>query len=92
MKKRLTLYAITAVMLGLLVIVVPSNITPQFSLQEQQQDDRQSSLPEDYSKNGGAINSDEILVASNNALRIIVIGLISGILGVLLFQYFSKHV
>lgn len=92
MKKRLTLYAITAVMLGLLVIVVPSTITPQFSLKEQQRDDWQLSLPEDYGKIGGAINSDEILIASNNALKIIVVGLISGIIGVLLFQYFSKRI
>lgn len=92
MKKRLTLYAITAVMLGLLVIVVPSTITPQFSLQEQQRDDSQLSLQEDYGKDGGAINSDELLVASNNALKIIVVGLVSGVIGVLLFQYFSKRV
>ncbi len=92
MKKRLTLYAITAVMLGLLVIAVPSAMTPQFSLHEQQHDDRQLSLPEDYSKNGGVINSDEILVASNNALKIIFVGLISGIIGVLMFQYFFKRV
>jgi len=91
MKKRLTLYAITAVMLGLLVIVVPSTITPQFSLQEQQED-RLLSAPEDYSKNGVTTNSDAMLVASNNALRIVVVGLVSGIITVLLFQYFSKRI
>jgi len=92
MKKRLTLYSIIAILLGLLVIVVPSSISPQFSLQEQQLDDRQLSLPEDYGKNGGVINSYEILVASNNALKIIVVGLVSAIIGVLMFQYFSKRV
>ncbi len=91
MKKRLTLYTLTAVMLGLLVIIMPSTITPQFSLQEQQED-RQLSTPEDYGKNEVTANSDAMLVASNNALRIVVVGLLSGIITVLLFQYFSKRV
>jgi hypothetical protein len=91
MKKRLSLYAITAVMLGLLVIVVPSTITPQLSLQEQQ-DDRQLSLPKDYNKNGGAVNADALFVSSSNALKIITVGLISGIIAVLLFQHFSKRI
>ena len=91
MKKRLSLYAITAVMLGLLVIVVPSTITPQFSLQEQQ-DDRQLSLPEDYNKNGGAVNAAVLFISSSNALKIITVGLMSGIIAVLLFQHFSKRI
>jgi len=91
MRKRLTLYTITAIMLGLLIIVVPSTITPQLSLQEQQ-DDRQLSLQEDYSKNGGAVNAGTLFVASSDALKIIVVGLISGIIGVLLFHYFAKRI
>lgn len=91
MRKRLTLYTITAIMLGLLIIVVPSTITPQLSLQEQQ-DDRQLSPQEDYSKNGGAVNAGALFVASSDALRIIFVGLISGIIGVLLFQYFAKRI
>lgn len=91
MRKKLTLYTITAIMLGLLIIVVPSTITPQLSLQEQQ-DDRQLSPQEDYSKNEGAVNAGALFVASSDALRIIVVGLISGIIGVLLFQYFAKRI
>ena len=78
-------------MLGLLVIVVPSTITPQFSPQEQQED-RLLSAPEDYGKNGVTANSDAMVVASNNALRIVVVGLVSGIITVLLFRYFSKRI
>lgn len=91
MKKSLTLYTITAVMFGLLVIILTSTVTPQFSLQEQPED-RQLSTPEEYGKNEVIANSDAMLVASNNALRIVIVGLLSGIITVLLFQYFSKHI